>query len=247
MRICIFCGERASTLEDVWPQWLMKRFPLSDTARMDADLGGRKLYSRPIAKPELLLKKLCQTCNNGWMSRLEDEVKPVVESILDDTLQVLDVPMQLTLAQWAVKTAMVLEAIDSNRRWFYSENERQQMCDARTLPQRTSVWIAKCVDQPNVYSGANDLWTTSGDNGIHGFTVTMAFGPLALQVMTIRTPASIPLHIAMTYAVREGPWDQLLVQVWPISQDIRVWPPSHGLAGTLGLEVLTERLNPATP
>ena len=74
----------------------------------------------------------------------------------------------------------------------------------------------------------------------------MAFGSLALQVVTIRTPAAIPANVAVTYDIREGPWDQILVQVWPISQDTRVWPPSHGLAGALGLEALTVRLSPAT-
>jgi hypothetical protein len=246
MRICMFCGGTASTLEDAWPRWLMKRFPVADTARMDAELGGRHLGNWSTAKPRLLLKRLCHACNNGWMSRLENEVKPVLESILDGELQALDVSAQATLAQWAVKTAMVLEAIDSNRHWFYSEDERQRMCAVRTLPQRTSVWIAKCVDQPNVYSAAKDLGTTSSDDAVHAFAATMAFGSLALQVVTIRTPAAIPTHVAVTYEVREGPWDQLLVKVSPISQEIRVWPPSHGLAGALGLEVLTERLSPAT-
>ena len=60
---------------------------------------------------------------------------------------------------------------------------------------------------------------------------------LALQVVTIRTPAAISANIAVIYDVREVPWDQILVQVWP---------PSHGLADALGLEVLTERLSPAT-
>jgi hypothetical protein len=223
----------------------MKRFPGSDTAHIDAELGGRNLGYWTM-KPRLRLKRLCQACNNGWMSRLEYEVKPVVELILDGTPQAFDDSMQSTIAKWAVKTAMVLDAINSNRRWFYSENERQQMSAMRTLPERTSVWIAKCVDQPNIYSAAKDLRTTSGDDGVHAFVATMAFGSLALQVVTIRTPASIPAHVAVTYDVREGPWDRILLQMWPISQAIQAWPPSHGLAGALGLEVLTERLSPGT-
>jgi len=141
---------------------------------------------------------------------------------------------------------MVLEAVDSNRPWFYSKDERQLMRAACALPQRTSVCIAKCIDEPTVYSAAKDLRTTPGDDGVHAFATTMAFGPLALEVVTIRTPAAIPADIPVTYDVREGPWDQILVQVWPTSQDSRVWPPSHGLAGELGLDALTERLSPAT-
>lgn len=239
----MFCGGTASTLEDVWPKWLMTRFPGTGTARMDADLGGRHLGNWPTAKPRLQVRRLCHSCNNGWMSRLEGETKPLVQSILDDKLSTLEASTQTKLSQWAAKTAMVLEAIDSHRNWFYSADERQRMCAVRELPQRTSVWIAKCVDQPNVYSAAKDLWTESSHEGIRALATTMAFGSLALQVVTIRTPSAFPAHVSVTYDVREGPWAQVLVQVWPPSQEARVWPPSHGLAGALGLEVLTERLS----
>jgi hypothetical protein len=246
MRMCMFCSEKASTMEDAWPLWLMKRFPGSSTARIDAERGGRNLGNWSTVKPKLPVKWLCPSCNNGWMSRLEDEAKPVFESVLDDKLKDLDASAQSTLARWAVKTAMVLEAVDSNRYWFYSEDERQLMRVELALPPRTSVWIAKCVDQPNVYTAAKDLRTTPGDDGVHAFATTMAFGTLALQVVSIRTPAAIPENIAVTYDVREGPWHQTLVQVWPTSQNSQRWPPCYGLAGELGLDALTERLSPAT-
>jgi len=120
---------------------------------------------------------------------------------------------------------MVLEAIDSNRPWFYSEDERKMMRAALAVPRRTSVWIAKCVNQPNIYSAAKGLGTTPGDDGVHAFATTMAFGSLALQVVSIKTPAAIPENVAVTYDVREGPWDQTLVQMWPTSQNSRTWPP----------------------
>lgn len=245
MRMCMFCREKASTREDAWPLWLMKRFPVSSTARIDAERSGRNLGKWSTAKPKLQVKRLCRSCNNGWMSRLENEAKPALVSILDDEPKELDASDQTTLARWAVKTAMVLDAVDSNRPWFYSEDERQLMRVALALPKRTSVWIAKCVDQPNVYSAAKDLWTTPGDDGIHAFATTMAFGSLALQVVSIRTPAAIPENIAVTYDVREGLWDQTLVQVWPTSQNSRAWPPCYGLASECGLDALTERLSPA--
>ena len=246
MRKCMFCSEKASTREDAWPVWLMNRFPISSTARIDAQRGGRTLGNWPAAKPKLQVKWLCASCNNGWMSKLENEAKPVLESILDDKLKDIDASDQSTLARWAVKTTMVLDAIDSNRPWFYSEDERKMMRAALAVPQRTSVWIAKCVNQPNIYSAAKSLRTAPGDDGVHAFVTTMAFGSLALQVVSIKTPAAIPENIAVTYDLREGPWDQTLVQMWPTSQNPRTWPPCYGLAGEFGLDALTERLSPTT-
>ena len=141
---------------------------------------------------------------------------------------------------------MVLEAIDSNRPWFYSEDEQQMMRAELSLPHRTTVWIAKCIKQPNIYSAAKDHRTTPGDDGVHAFATTMAFGSLAFQVVSIKTPAAIPEHVNVTYDVREGHWDQTLGQVWPTSQNSLAWPPHYGLNGEFGLDALTERLSPAT-
>ena len=132
------------------------------------------------------------------MSKLENEAKPVLESILDDKLKDIDASAQSTLARWAVKTTMVLDAIDSNRPWFYSEDERKMMRVALAVPRRTSVWIAKCVNQPNIYSAAEGLRTQPGDDGVRAFATTMAFGSLALQVVSIKTPAAIPENVAVT-------------------------------------------------
>jgi hypothetical protein len=223
----------------------MKRFPSSDKARIYAEIGVRDMVNWSTAKPSLPLKRLCKACNNGWMSRLENEVKPVIESILDDKLEAIDALAQLILARWAVKTAMVIEAVDTDRPWFYSETERSFMRDTQTIPQRTSVWIAKCVLHPNIYSAAKDLQTSLDNSGVRAFATTMAFGSFAFQVVSIKTPAEIPATTGVTYDVSDGPWNQTLVQVWPESEKPLVWPPPYGLEGELGLEALTERLSPA--
>ena len=245
MRTCIFCHNKASTTEDAWPLWLMKRFPASSTSRMDAERGGRKLGSWLMAKPKLPVKWLCATCNNGWMSGLESKTKPVLESILDDKLNDMDTLSQWTLACWAVKTAMVLECLNPKRTRFYSDSERQSMRATQSLPPRTSVWIAKCINQPNIYSAAKDLRTTLGDGGFHAYTTTMAFGSLAFQIVSIKTPATISENVTLTYDVSEGLWDQTLLQIWPPSQKSLAWPPHYGLDSDYGLEALTERLSHA--
>ncbi len=163
MRVCIFCQERASTKEDVWPQWLTKRLPLSDTSRMEAELGGRNLGNWLNKTTKLLrVGRVCKTCNSGWMSQLEGQVKPIIESILDDRMKAVDALSQALIAVWAVKTAMTLEALNPNRKWFYTSDQRRELRIASAIPERTSVWIAKCVNQPNIYSTAKDLRTAPG-------------------------------------------------------------------------------------
>ena len=245
MRTCMFCQGQASSREDIWPQWLTKRCPLSDASRMEAERGGHKLGTWQKKTPKLLPARcVCGNCNNGWMSKLEVEMKPIVESILAEQLRVLDVSSQAVIAVWAIKTAMALEALYPERVFFYSENERQNIRAVSAIPERTSIWIAKCVNQPNIYSAGKDLRTAPGDNEAKAYVTTMAFGSLAIQVASIRTLANLPKESQITYDSREGPWDKILLRVWPIIPYSQQWPPSYGLDGEWGLEALTERLSP---
>lgn len=245
MRICIFCQENASTKEDVWPQWLTKRFPLYNTSRMEAERGGRNLGNWPIKTLKLLpVRCVCAECNNGWMSRLENEVKPVIEAILDDRMNLINSSSQAHIAVWAVKTAMVLEALYPDREWFYTSDQRRGLRILSAIPERTSIWIAKCVDQPNIYSAAKDMRTAPGKNEVHAYVTTMAFGSLAIQVMTMRAHTNLSKGTKIIYDVNEGPREEVLMQVWPIMPNLQQWPPSQGLAGELGLDALTNRFIP---
>lgn len=243
----MFCQGQVSSREDIWPQWLTKRFPSSDASRMEAERGGHKLGIWQTKTSKLLPARcVCENCNNGWMSKLEVEMKPIVESILDEKLKAIDVSSQAVIAKWATKTAMALEALYPEREYFYSETERQDMRSVSSIPERTSIWIAKCVNQPNIYSEGKDLRTAPGDNEARAYVTTMAFGSLAIQVISIRTLVNLPKETQITYDSRKGPWDKILLQVWPIIPYSQPWPPSCGLDGKWGLEALTERLSPVT-
>jgi hypothetical protein len=214
-----------------------------ETARMFAERGGKQLPDWPAMKARLVVKWLCAACNNGWMSQLETDTKPIVESILTDKLTVLDAAAQTTLAEWAVKTVMVLEAFYPDREWFYSDEDRREMRAARTIPPYTEVFIAKCVNQPNVYTAEKGHRTGQPNDGIRAIATTMGFGCLGIQVVTVKLPSAAPRYTKVTYEVSDHPWADVLVEVWPSSEQRRNWPPKMALDGDRGLDVLTERLS----
>jgi hypothetical protein len=246
MRACLFCGGGPCTREDAWPLWLMGHFPVPETARMFAERDGRQLPDWPTTKARLVVKWLCGPWNNGWMSQLEADAKPIIEAILADKLSEIDGLAQMTLAQWAVKTVMVLEAFYPDREWFYSEKDRREMHAARTIPPYTDVLIAKCVNQPNIYSAEKGHRTGQPNDGVRAIATTMGFGCLGLQVVSVKLPATAPNYTKLTYEVSKHPLEEILVQVWPSSDQPRKWPPKCGLDGDWGLDVLTERLSMVT-
>ena len=92
--ICIFCGKGGMTKQHVWPDWLKLAVPRSFArhsqiyTHMDLQSVDRPLVSSPIVKSKQgdpavkKVRKVCKSCNSGWMSRLETAAKPVLTPII---------------------------------------------------------------------------------------------------------------------------------------------------------------------
>ena len=122
MRSCVFCGGLPLTREHVYPQWL-RQFsgPQSFISREGAyqpstpeAVVRQNVHSKYVevleqrgAKTpnlhEVTVKAVCSTCNNGWMSTLEGEVRPILKKLADHTSLVLDRKHKTRLAAWAHK------------------------------------------------------------------------------------------------------------------------------------------------
>ena len=72
-----------------------------------------------VADPDILARvrrevdqttrSVCDTCSQGWMQRLEDNVRPFLESMIAGELTPLPPVRRRLLARWAAKTAVVME------------------------------------------------------------------------------------------------------------------------------------------
>jgi hypothetical protein len=247
MRTCIFCEGPASSKEDAWPLWLMRQLEADEAGRVEAQRGRQAPYSWRTAKGKLQVKFVCTSCNSGWMSQLENRVKPIVEGLLSDIRMTFDSSDQTSLAMWAVKNAMVFEALrPAETPWFFTNSERKVLRESQQLPPLTSVWIAKCVEFAGPYTFACDL---AGDAEISGdpvrtFVITMGFGSLAIQVLVGKLTSSIPQRSTITGDLRPGPWDQVTIQIWPVQSERVSWPASMGLSGERGLDRFSQRWTP---
>jgi hypothetical protein len=215
---------------------------------MHAERGaGAALESWPTKSPAIRVKRVCGECNNGWMSRLENRAKPVIDSLIDDRLDALHLKSMQSIAAWAVKTAMVLESALPPPEWFFTDQERERLRIDELLPRWTSVWIAKCVEHSGMYSACKRLRGTESvrDGSVTASVTTMAFGSLAIQTRTLRVRSGVPPNPTVTVAERSGPWDQLTLQVWPVHLEQVFWRAGMRFRGEAGLHELTERFSPA--
>jgi hypothetical protein len=119
---CLFCGNAlqpkgsphaGNTDEHVIPNWLQEHLGVKSNlvTPMRVRTDNRRIIDvRRHVMGAFVAGSVCSDCNHGWMSTLENEVKPVLIRLLDhpihlETLQDLE---RFTLARWTLKTAAVL-------------------------------------------------------------------------------------------------------------------------------------------
>jgi hypothetical protein len=239
MRQCLFCDQKANSKEHIWASWILERVKPIGPIRHSIGKGPTKL----LDNPELTTKHVCAVCNGGWMSNLESANIPIIGSLLQDISIPLDPSQQQTAARWAVKTAMVVESVKADDSFFYSDAERDAVRSGSCLPRRTTVWLGRYAKGSSVGAFGTDIWIDMPDapKAGNGCATTIVVGHLAVQVLSLRFhpqygEGDIPV------APKTGPWEKLLVPIWPVAGSV-TWPPpsTFGNAGSESIATLMER------
>jgi hypothetical protein len=236
---CIFCDNNSGSREHLWPAWIHNRH----------DFGPIKMIRKGqevvvIPDPELKVKTVCGTCNNGWMSDLESDNIPVIGVMLEDNPTDLNEDQQKLVAAWAVKTAMMSDSMKGRNapNKFYTRAECVAMREKREIPKDTLIWIGR-ADGMHLADVGNDftLNDTNGDRLVTNIATTIAVGHFIVQVVTVhhnqagKRLSDIPCKI--------GNWADKLIQIWPIQQPVVHWPPQGTFTngGPEGIAYLMDR------
>lgn len=158
---CPFCGRSGPlTREHVWPRWL-RHFPayqrlVEQTSRLTPpafaypdlhrDGQGRlaevsRERGRAIPLPEVTVK-VCASCNNGWMARLESDVQTLL------TPWIKEEPSQLTHAEtarvssWVAKTALTYALWHPVPRRPWPESVYRDFVASGEPPPNCLIWLA---------------------------------------------------------------------------------------------------------
>jgi len=201
---------------------------------MDLQLGeDQPVKSHPVEQPEMLIKKVCKQCNNGWMSRLETRTQPIINRLREESNCELDIHDCRTLALWSCKTAMMFEASRPPDWWAFTDLDRCLLFHKDLMPERTEIWIVKGVNLGTCTGEMRRL--TNSDSPDRGGITTMCFSPLIIQVKKLHIPSARPgVHI--TIDERPGEWNEALLRIWPLLTvrlvgSYRAGGTHHNLAG----------------
>jgi hypothetical protein len=184
-RECIFCGGSANSREDVWPCWMTSRFVGPGTIEQERGPELRMTTWR-VNRPELVVRRVCTRCNNGWMSQLQNRGKPVIERLWEQDEVTLDLDDCKALSLWAVMTSMVLQTLDEQDGWLFSEYDRTLMWHTQRIPSYVGIWIASCVGHTATYSQGRSMTGTAQETQrqARGSAVTMAFSKLGISTVS---------------------------------------------------------------
>lgn len=240
MRRCIFCEGKATTSEHAWPAWLIKLLGTVTKAEvwLDPDVEPKE-WVAPIK-----VKCLCAHCNNGWMSNLESQVRPLIGAMMHDVTLRLDRTQQHLVAAWCMKTTMVFERTNPRREYFYTQSERELLRSNLSIPDGTLIWLGRQHQSDFTYCQGRKLWTRphAGKVLSAGFVTTLAAARLVLQAITVRLAAADhpPIRVQL-HETRPGPWSNSrgLIRAWPSAASIR-WPPAWSF-GEPDIELFSRR------
>lgn len=179
---CIFCNNDSGSREHLWPDWLLKRHKFGP---IKMQLGDRQRIVKQ--NPDLKVKTVCGTFNNGWMSSLESSNIPIIGPMSDGISTTLDTNAQTRVAAWSFKGAMMSDSMRGRQSGkFYTRNECASMRDSHKIPADTLVWIGK-VDGKHIANIGTDF-TYNDDKGTHLATnclCTIAAGHFVVQVVSV--------------------------------------------------------------
>lgn len=122
---CIFCNMRPLTKEDYTPKWMRKHelleqsFPntLNYEDIYEKDPATGRLRSIATATAAVVrgdpilhtLEVVCGKCNNGWMSQIQNEAKPILQPMMKGNWPSMGQAESKRLATWAAMRTMVYE------------------------------------------------------------------------------------------------------------------------------------------
>lgn len=173
----------------------------------------------------LLNKKLCHGCNTGWMARLEGRAAPLLTPMILGHPTTLSQPDQITVATWAVKTAMVLETAMDTEEDYFTQEQRDIVMRHDRPPALVRVRAAAIEDliPPLHYACTRLEIQRDGAYFANMHLYTLQTSVLVLQVLRPHPPP--PRNTDFLVPVVS---DDFEVPVFPPIAEF-FWPPKRSL------------------
>lgn len=196
------------------------------------------------------IRCVCRACNTGWMSRLQEESKAILEPILTGKATHLYKRQQTLIAAWIAMTVMVAEFIDRDS-VAVDQEDRVRLKRRKRPPSHWRIWIARGQPpaRPPLYYHRAVAFADSVPEQELERVKSEAPAPSNTQTSTVRFGKHLIVHVmSSSHRGARGSirrWllppklSPFIFQVWPI-QSFRIdWPPERALT-TAEIDIVAE-------
>jgi hypothetical protein len=238
---CLFCGQpfgqgRRRSAEHIWPQWMHHLLPDQDSpgggglVRQDPYTLETTYHEVHQTQGKIINtmrpRVVCEECNNGWMSRLDDRTKPLLQEMIAERPAVLHADDQAVLAAWFFMKNAVAEARTPSSR-ATSDLSRAILFRNHLAPPYAAIWIARNHGQfwklrYHHTAGARNLGVIEplSEHVPMNFQVaTLAIGPVVFQLFC--GSGGYPLVPSP-----KGVFIDTVLRIWPPPTELVEWPPT---------------------
>ncbi len=230
-RTCLFCGRRGTSKEHILSQWIGKSFTQSVASGIDVELAhetfapdGTLVRRKNSKRTAFVALSFCEECNNTWMGRLDDQVKPILLPMMFARPRLaLTVPDQRLLTLWLTKVALGFQTLEPDESTWARPEHFRALYETSAPLTGSQAWIgAREHWYPAMYRGHSTA-LRGQDGAVDGFGVVLSVGFVVFWLLVPYTP-SRQLHLYGDSAMAAKP-------IWPgLGRDI-VWPPARTIAG----------------
>jgi hypothetical protein len=229
---CAFCRDRATTGEHAWPDWYCKLIGQEHKYLIKRNIKGvpRQFVNVGV---HLKLYTLCDDCNNGWGSRLEEKMKPVLGKMYKGEPKKLTSTDIATIASWCLLKAFVCDyARDDGKPSFHDRSERFSFRRDFTFPIGLQMWLARSTEFPGAFAGGYAEAPLNLPNRREFFVFTVSLGEFLIQMTCARwMKKSRRRHANPPILVAPLAWSRFATPIWPRCSFPVNWPPPSQLAG----------------
>ena len=181
---CIFCEREAAPGQPAWPEWLTRVLTEDEAARpagppdpgSEPGVGGRL-----ASELKRTVDCVCDTCRDGWISRLESGVSEFSTAMIRGEPTPLPAARRKILARWAAKTAVVMEcAADVPVR---TPRVAAQRLRTIGVHPGTQVLVGRPEDRADLLGYRQDLFRRTVDGEEHvASQSSLVMGKVLIQV-----------------------------------------------------------------
>lgn len=189
----MFCGGTPLTREHVLPRWLRKHLEYAEqtavwTTGATGELESSSLL--PIVPGERVVRRVCATCNNGWMSALETDAEAVLTPLLRGRSS-LTRHQALRVSRWIYKTALVEQLLIQGGPRFAAADYARFAKD-RGVNKRVSIHAATTPNPDVVVFNSADQLRADDGGQLTYHSTSFWLGRLLLRVEAGEGSALVP-------------------------------------------------------